>query len=172
MWLRRPDLERMAVHAEHIGKGLLICQKFEDTCKDIVWWLKMILKATDEGVEFLGQEHRAYGDRLHSMLLGRALSTLDADADRFGVTPEQLRTLDRAKDARNWIVHESGLQAIYGSGEPGEQAFTCAVLQVARGDFLVSRWSYEFHEKESGTKDEQEYVNTIRQWLWSPLECP
>ena len=42
------------------------------------------------------------------------------------------------------------------------------VRTLAIGDFVVSRWSYEFHEKESAYfMSQDEYVGTMDRWVFT-----
>src|SRR5579875_3145356 len=76
------------------------------------------------------------------------------------------RCLTEQRISRNWIVHRSGLEVVFGSGKINSEQLVFHVTQIARGDFLVSRWSYEFHEKQTGNwKNEQEYIDMIMKWL-------
>lgn len=167
MWLRRQDLENMAVWAEQLGKALLLCQKFEATCKDIVSWFEIARQLNIGHLDILSDDYPSHVDRLYSLLLGQSISTLKSSRDWFGISMDDLSTLNGARESRNWVAHQSGLGVVFAShGVVDIDELVRNVTNVVRGDFLVSRWSYEFHEKESGNwKSEQDYLDMILNWL-------
>ena len=166
MWLTHRDLQNAEPLAPMLGKALLVCQKFEATCKDIISWLELTRAVTVDGLEFLGQDYMSYVDRLHAQLLGRAISTLRAGKDVFKVSATDLSILELAQQARNWIVHEGGWGALFDSSDHDDEVLVSAVEKVARADLLVSQWSYAFHEKDPPPwMPEEVYVATIVTWL-------
>jgi hypothetical protein len=119
-----------------------------------------------EQIEFLSDDYMSYVDRLHAMLLGKSISILRSDNYWFGISDEKLSTLNHARDARNWIVHQSGLGVLFRNEELSAEQLILNITKVARGDFLVSRWSYEFYEKEAfNWIREQDYIDMIVKWV-------
>lgn len=155
-----------------VGKCLFLCQHFESTCKDIVMWLHLS-KAIHEGqFRFLSAEHEHYVDRLVSLFLGSSIQQLQHTFHgRF--TEEDFTVQKAAKDSRNFICHECVLDLVYAPFGPmyrfawDVDLHREHVLALAKGDYLVSRWSYEFHEKESGAFVCQEsYVADLERWVF------
>ncbi|MCF8564696.1 hypothetical protein LLE49_08040 [Alicyclobacillus tolerans] len=166
VWLTSQDLDRMAVPSEELGKAVLLCQKFEATCKDIVSWFEIVRKLDEEKIEFLGDEYLSYVDKLHQFLLGESILTLRRNHGRIGISADELSILNQARISRNWIVHRSGLEAVFANGEIDNEQLVFHIRKIARGDFLVSSWSYEFHEKDTcNWKVEQEYIEMIVRWV-------
>jgi hypothetical protein len=85
--------------------------------------------------------------------------------------------LKAATASRNFICHECLLPLVHAPVGPHYQdsweieVHRARILSLAEGDYLVSRWSYEFHEKEwGGFKDRSTYVNGVLSWTFGDLE--
>ena len=149
-----------------LGKILMLCQHFELTSKNLVMWLCLAKSLHAKKFGFLSDEHNDYVEMLLKTPLGGGIKKL-------GALPEDFETLKEAKDARNYFCHESLLPLIYA---PYDNVYTFNpswpiireyAKKLAAGDYLVSRWSYEFHENESGAfKIGKEYISTIEEWIF------
>ena len=159
-----------------IGKALCLCQKFEITCKDIITWL-VVVKSLKEGkFSFLDNKYTSYVDKLIDIFLGRSINLLK---ERFSreIKKAEIQILKDAKDSRNFIVHNSAQDLIswsFSSSATNKldlQVFTNHIINVAEGDFLVSKWSYEFHEKEPGAfYNKDRYIKKMVKWILSKEE--
>lgn len=92
----------------------------------------------------------------------------------FGTNVEDAETLERAKDARNFIAHEAArlghLSTVTASAlESRTAALREAVSALAIGDNLISRWLYEIEEREHAPLTiRREYPNWIDNWVFGP----
>jgi len=84
--------------------------------------------------------------------------------------------LEHAKDARNFIAHESALLAwpisTTRSREIREKInrLRSEVETLAAGDNLVSRWIYEFEEREPAHPIlYRDYLRRIEQWIFGEI---
>jgi len=154
------------------GKYLFLCQHFESTCKDIVMWFHLSKALHEDQFKILSAEHNDYVDKLISMFLGSSIKKLQ-ETFEHDFTDADFEVLKTAKDSRNYICHECVLDLVYAPYGP-KYRFTWDVelhrkhiLSLAKGDYLVSRWSYEFHEKESGAfKSQDSYVSDIEGFIF------
>ena len=47
-------------------------------------------------------------------------------------------------------------------------ALLARIINIAKGDYLVSKWSYEFHEKKpGGFYDKNKYIDRILTWIFN-----
>ena len=173
MWLITDHLPESEEIPAVIGRTLFVCQKYEITCKDIISWLETTRSLVDKKIEFLSEEYLSYVDKLHKILLGRAIQKLEKNALRFGVSKQDFQCLDLAKQSRNWLVHESCTELITSHFSGRNKTLTLPVefrehvKTVVRGDFLVSKWSYQFHEKETAPWFRQDtYVERVVKWVF------
>lgn len=153
------------------GKALFLCQHFESTCKDIVMWLCLTNSLKEQEFDFLSDKHKDYVDKLLNLFLGSSIERLKVKIPNIAST-EEFQTLKEAKDSRNFICHECALDLIYASYgsaynfKLNSDLLRQHVIKLAMGDYIVSRWSYEFHEKNSGAfKDREQYLSTIKSWV-------
>ncbi len=91
------------------------------------------------------------------------------------ITDEELRILDKAREGRNYIAHES---ASIGELHEASESFLLQkmaslyphVLAVAVGDNLASKWEYEVSERESAPQYfMEEYVAKVMVWVFGPF---
>lgn len=112
----------------------------------------------------------SYVYKLNAMLLGQSVSHLKSGNDWLQLDGDNLSKIEVAKASRNWIVHRSGYGLLLQSNKFDVGEFLDNVKAVAMGDLLVSRWSYEFHEKEpAGWCPKELYVETISRWIYDDL---
>lgn len=168
MWLTPRTLNNIDSYSEIIGRSIVVCQKFESTCNDIISWFEVVLALENNKYEFLSSEYISYVERLHKMLLGQSINKLSKHKNL--VSNSEYQILDEARKSRNWIVHESGL-TLFTDNVLELEKLISNVEKVARGDFLVSNWSYEFHEKDIHRNiNESLYTNCIVDWVICPDE--
>ncbi|MEW6359468.1 MAG: hypothetical protein AB1696_24235 [Planctomycetota bacterium] len=155
------------------GKSLFLCQHFEWTCKEIVMWLSLSKALYKKQFEFLSAEHRDYVDQLLSLFLGQSIQRLNQE---FGgkINEHDIDLVKGAKDSRNFICHECMLNLVYaplGDGYSFDwdtDSHRKHIRHLAEGDYVVSRWTYEFHEKESGAfKNRDCYVTAVESWVFN-----
>ncbi|MBT2757862.1 hypothetical protein J7E71_18410 [Mesobacillus foraminis] len=173
MWLTPTDLIRINHSSEIIGRATLVCQKFETTCNEILSWFEATRVLINKEYEFMSDEYKSYVDRLHSYLLNKSINELTQKKNGFRPSEKELKILNDARKSRNWIVHESGISSLYNYRTNNEtltkEQLQIHVKNVARGEFLVSKWSYEFYERKSHNLVKEEiYVNLILDWVIEP----
>jgi hypothetical protein len=158
-----------------IGKTLVLCQHFESACKNIVMWLCLAKSLHEEKFEFLSDGHKDYVEKLLNLFLGRSIEELKNKMPDIA-SPEDFQILKEAKDSRNYFCHESSLGLIYAPYgniyelNPDLTLINEHVGKLAMGDYLVSKWAYEFHEKESGAfKNRDQYISSIKGWILNQL---
>ena len=158
------------------GKILFVCQHFEAICKDIVMSLCLAKALYEKQFEMMSDDHIEYVDRLHRLFLGESINRLKATFGQH-FNNDDINTIAYAKNARNYVCHEMTLGLIFSPfGRQYHFAPDCIVLRsklhdLAQGDYLVSRWSYEFHEKESGAfVDCDAYIKRIdERWVFADI---
>ena len=171
MWLVKSNFNEQEVFSIY-GKALFISQKFEIECKDIIRWFQAVNIVFEEKVDFMSEEYVSYCEKLSNIMLGRSIESIKILNKRWIFPESEIQTLITAKDSRNWIVHEScidnialnvmGRNVIY--EVPKE--LKNKIIEIIKGDYIVSKWSYEFHEKESAYFfDEEKYIQSILNWL-------
>jgi len=155
------------------GKYLFVCQHFETTCKDIVMWLCLSKALNDSQFQFLSDEHKDYVEQLLGLFLGQSIQRL-RQVFGGGLKDENIAALRDAKDSRNFICHECLLDLVYAPfGRQYQFDWDISlhrtnIARLAKGDYLVSRWAYEFHEKDSGAfMDQDSYVASIERWVFN-----
>jgi len=157
-----------------IGKALFICQHFECTCKSIIMWLNLSKKLYDKHFKVFSQEQKDFVDKLLNLLLGSSINRLKENSADFGVEKGDITILDDARKSRNYICHESELSLIHATHGPmyrwnlKRDELRKNIVNIAKGDYLVSKWSYEFHEKlPSSFKDKTPYVDSLLNWVFN-----
>jgi hypothetical protein len=134
-------------------------------------WFSLAKALHEKKFDFLGDQQKDYVEKLNGLFLGRSIQQLSKE---FGTefSTDEIETLKTATASRNFICHECLLPLIhapFGSQYRSSwdiDAHQAHVHSLAEGDYLVSRWSYEFHERESGAfKDKDAYVASIVSWV-------
>lgn len=171
MWLTPNTLNQIDRNSGIIGRAILICQKFEATCNDIITWFEATIALENRKYEFMSTEYISYVDDLHRMLLGQSINKLSNHKKEIIVSKSEIQILNEARKSRNWIVHESGLKTLFTNKDLEVEELSMHVKKVARGEFLVSNWSYQFHEQETlRFINESLYTNCIVDWVVCPDE--
>jgi len=82
--------------------------------------------------------------------------------------------LKEAIRARNYFAHDCSLDLIYApyrnayKFNPDLPLIKEYLRKLAVGDYLVSRWTEEFHERESGVYvDKNQYLSNIEKWIFA-----
>lgn len=159
---------------EMMGKALFLCQHFEHTCKEIVMYLSLAKALSENHFEFLSDEHKEHVDKILALFLGGSIKRLRNEFPNIGRDTDVVG-IERARDSRNYICHESQLDLIgapyvpneyRNDWEPKTDILISHFNNVAIGDYVVSRWFYEFSEQENGSfKDRDEYVKSLINWF-------
>lgn len=154
------------------GKTIYIAQKFESTCKEILRWFQLvnIIKEKESTIDF--NDFNSYSEKLSKLLLGSSINSFERIRDRINISDKSLKILKEAKLSRNWIAHELCTDNISDYFIKTDLKLKIPVelkhnvINLIKGDYLVSKWSYEFHEKEAlYFYDEDFHVDKILNWL-------
>lgn len=152
------------------GKSLYLASSFESKCQ----WILFIMKITEHFERKRDTTaSMKLAKTLKNKLLGPTLNELKEFPD---FTYDDITKLERAKNARNFIVHEST------NIGPLSSTPTVVIREklnqlrnelnaLIPGDNLVSSWIYEITEKEpspSGIK--AEYPTMISEWIFGTDE--
>jgi hypothetical protein len=153
------------------GRSLCLCQKFETTCKDIIMWLSSAKFVFEKKVSLLDDDYSDYVEELIKRQLGQSINKFELEVD-IGIEPNEMGLLKKGKDSRNFICHEFLKDLILASFSskkgynPDLKILKTHIRNIATADYLVSKWSYEFHEKESGDFfDQEKYVKGLIDWV-------
>jgi hypothetical protein len=149
MWTVAPHIkERLAVESLMLtfGKTLHLASEFERKCQYVlrVFNLDEIFKAADDCEAAFAAAAAA-----KDALLAQTIAGMKKISH---VTTNEVELLTKARLARNYIVHESGkIGPIHQlQGKHIADAFTAlrpAVIDLARGDNVVSVWNLAIQEK-------------------------
>lgn len=150
-----------------VGKSLYIATGFESKCRFVLQIITLV-SAIEDGESFDSATElvKAMDERLK--MLGTVIFNI---CSRSNVNISDLDVLRAAKDARNYIAHES---AAIGSlsivrAEVIEKQFAQLLSQVeilAIGDNLLSKWCYEICEKEPAPSQiQKDYVRMVIEWI-------
>lgn len=151
---------------------MLLCQGFEDTCKRTLrWW--SVAKRLSDGDRIDLESAAKDSERLMESFLGIALRKIVGE---YKINDEDARTLTAAKDARNYIAHESANSCSQSNFEIvfGHDEWTVLrehVLALANGHNLLCCWAYEFEERQPRPLTlSQAYPQQITDWILRPIE--
>jgi hypothetical protein len=148
------------------GKALYLASSFEAKCQ---WVLRIVTIVT---------HYKATGDNSATTELARAMKekmlgpTIRELKALTEFTAGDLETLERARDARNYIAHESAKLGPLSSASAKTITEKLAQLRVELqalidGDNLVSRWIYEISEKEPAPSGiQQAYPSWVLEWVF------
>jgi hypothetical protein len=161
---KEPDL--LDVFLLSIGKALCLANAFEAKCKHVLSVITLT-DAVQAGSDFNASSELAR--RVRAKFLGDTIKLIGNAPD---IHPTDLAILQAAKDARNYIAHESAelgtlsdaraetILKLFAELEP-------RVIEVARGDNLVSAWCYEICEGEPAPFGiQEEYVQLVSNWVF------
>jgi hypothetical protein len=153
-----------------IGRALYIATGFEMKCRYILRLWRLLEEVRETGDFSASLELVA---KLKGRTLGR---TIDGLRGVEGVKPEDIPVLERARDARNFIAHESADVGRLYMLSPRKMEQRLGELRaqldaLAPGDDLVSRWVYEIEEKEPAPRWLMpDYASLMQRWVFGERE--
>jgi len=172
MWLVDKNFNNQYGAFSKIGKSLVLAQKYESTCKDIIGWFMIVDKLIKTEFNLLDEDYIIYSNVLSKMMLGRKINSINKIKEMLRLKDDELVILDEARKARNWIAHDSCYELIKKNISLNKADYKVDkklkenVIRLAKADFLVSKWSYEFHEKNSlYDVTEVSYIESILKWI-------
>jgi len=154
---------------EAVGKALCVANNFEEKCNHILRVHK-ITDAIREGES--DDEVREIATSFEAKRLYRAIQALDKSDD---VSEEKVDLLNSARESRNYIAHEGALMgevSLLDAEYIFERVQELAphVEKIAKGDNLVSAWSYEVSEREPAPRRfRATYVERVVDWTFGDL---
>jgi hypothetical protein len=148
------------------GKSLHLACEFESKCQYVLRILKLgeMFKITGDAEATFAAAAVAK-DRL----LGK---TIEGMAKISAVTPEEIHGLTKARIARNYIAHECGKIGSFHDLRVEHiaeafAAFRPAVIDLARGDNIISIWYLAIQEKRAAPEWMTEtYEARVLNWIF------
>ena len=134
-------------------------------------WLSSAKFVNDKKVSLLDDYYSDFIEELINRQLGQSISKFEMEVN-IGIPLDHISILKKGKDSRNFICHEflKGLIASSFSEKEGYK-YDLKLLKthlnnIATADFIVSKWSYEFHENKSGDFiDQDKYIKGLIDWV-------
>lgn len=166
-----PSIPRLlSRYFEALGKALTLAQSFEGKCNHYL----RVIKVTDAiKNEAAHEEIREIATDYRSRTIGRTLG--DGIKDAPEVCESDVKILSDAKDSRNAIAHGDQHISEVHSVWPGK-VYDCVlwmvphVRKLARGDDLVSSWTYQVTENEPAPRGiQRKYEETVLTWVFGDL---
>lgn len=153
-----------------VGKALYLASAFEAKCRFVLRTAKLAhhFNQTDDASATL-----ALAKAMKDKLLGPTIAELKGFPD---VSSNDIVVLEQAKNARNFIAHESadiGHLSSASAKQIHEQLarLRCELRALVAGDNLVSRWVYEIEEKEPAPSGIQAaYPKWVEQWVFRSFD--
>jgi hypothetical protein len=167
---RDPEAADAALMAA--GKALYLANAFESKCR-------FVLRVAN--LESFLETHPGAGldDAIASLAREKLLYPTIEELKSFPIVKEdEADVLDKARDARNFIAHEgAGFGDVFSTTESHVREhfhrLRKAVVDLARGDNIVSRWVYEIEEKEPAPLSMLlSYPTLVEEWVFGDLQCP
>lgn len=149
-----------------VGKALYLASAFESKCQ---WVLRIVKMATHFEHTNDASATIELTKAMKDKLLGPTLKELKGFPE---FTAADVAKLERAKDARNYIAHESTeIGSLSSASEKVLRGRTerlrMELSALASGDNLVSAWVYEISEKEPAPRGIQtEYPEWVSHWVF------
>ena len=154
------------------GRALYLANGFEMKCR-------FVLRTANLATYVESHPEATFADALATLARQKCLGPTIAELKPLpGVEPDEFPLLDKACEARNFIAHEGaafGYVFSVSAARIGEhlEKLRSAVVNLARGDSLVSRWVYEIEEKEPAPLDvELDYPVVAEAWVFGGPQCP
>ncbi|MBF0551325.1 MAG: hypothetical protein HQK60_12405 [Deltaproteobacteria bacterium] len=153
-----------------LGKALYLANAFESKCQFVLRIAKQVYhyKAYDDSSATM-----AFMQSLKDNMLGQTINELKLFPE---FTPADIALLKEAKEARNFIAHESA-DLGYLSSISAKQLWEHIdrlreeVDKLVAGDNLVSRWVYEIEDKEAAPREIQKnYAQWVQQWIFGSFD--
>lgn len=174
MWLRWNAFDiRDHSAITSLGRALCLAQDFEASCHDILRWFDLVrLFKTGEASSL--EQIEAHPELLRDFMLRASVRRLES----VHAVPDETEkeVLSDAVDARNFVAHEAAFVLMYPARIAVEQAlreeaYRRHVHALARGDNLVSTWSYEIQEREAAPPLIcSVYSKDVAKWVLEPLD--
>lgn len=148
------------------GRALYLASSFEGKCQ---WVLRIVTIATHYKTTGDSSATAELARALREKMLGPTIRDLKV-LSKF--TAGDLEILERARDARNYIAHESAKIGPLSSVRANSISEKLAQLKVqlqslVAGDNLVSTWIYEISEKEPApTGIQSAYPSWVLEWVF------
>lgn len=167
LWpIREPELADAFLLS--VGKALYISNSFEGHCKHVLQFLSLG-RYVKEWPEDRWDEGLVLAAR--DKWLGATIKEL---AKFPAVSEQDVRVLEKARDARNFIAHEGAMPGYLWTTPPDailEHADKLRgyVRDLAAGDHLVSCWVYELDEGESAGTTMAGYPQLVERWIFDGL---
>jgi hypothetical protein len=148
-----------------IGKALYLASAFERKCR----WVLRVVKLTEQSGDVSAV--RALAAAMKDKLLGPTLNDMKAFPD---FSADDIALLERAKDARNFIAHESAyigpLSSVTAKDIHEElDRLRHALAALTAGDNLISRWVYVLEnmgEEPAPRGIQEDYPRWVEQWVF------
>ncbi len=126
----------------------------------------------DKEFVFRSVEHKSYTEMMLNLFLGQSINYYK-NYCKETIDEGEIECLKKAKDARNYICHESTIGFIYSTLYSKKKyiwddlKLRNCIADLAEADYYVSRWTYEFQENESGSFfNKTDYINKILNWVF------
>lgn len=198
MWLIVNNVLNNETILLQAGKMLCLCQKFESTCKGIVTQYLLTDPFDENKINLFSEEYFSYVDKLKKLLLGQTVTRL---AKKFGdmIRAKDIEILEQGIASRNFICHDllnDFISASFAESENdirkkfnksfedvqfplielrgdllNREVVIGHLRNLISADYIVSKWSYEFQEKQSGRfYDKEGYAERLIDWVFKDSE--
>lgn len=183
MWFTIENLNKYK-KIELAGKALLLCQKYEFTCKSLNKWISM-------SADLKVNKYKLFNDTTHRVdekaisesekllanfySLNRSIDNLKKKSkqlfNRDIINEDTLEKLKKAKDSRNSICHDYYINQLkmielnYEVDIVVQDKLEEDINNVIIGDCIVSGLLLSFLERYPYWKDEDDYVKLIWKWI-------
>jgi len=155
-----------------VGKALYLASAFESKCQGVLRIAKLAnhFEETRDALS-MNELAKAMKDKLLGVTINEMRGFPYFDADDVAL-------LECAKNARNWIAHESAEIGPLSSASAGQIQKQLSRLHdelavLIAGDNLVSRWVYEIEEKKAAPKAIQTaYPEWVAKWVFGDHNHP
>lgn len=154
------------------GKALYLANAFESKCRFVLRIANL--------VSFV-DEHPGSGldDAIASLARDKLLHPTLEELKSFPIVKDdEADLLDEARVARNFIAHEGADFGYVFSATEAQlnehlDELRQAVVNLAQGDSIVSRWVYEIEEKEAAPLGiVLSYPTLVEEWVFGDIRCP
>lgn len=153
------------------GKALYLANRFESKCSYVLRIANFVDIAQNDPVATVEQIAALLPD---DKMLGKTLRELFALTD-MNAREEQVTLLEEARKARNYIAHE-------GAGAIGDlssysvqhkidalRKLFAKVLDLARGDNIVSTWVFQIEEPRGPLPPSSDYPDVVTNWVFGHI---
>lgn len=154
------------------GKSLYLANRFEGNCRYVLRVAKFADAIKADPVLSLEEVAAALSA---DKMLGPTLRELSSRAD-IAISPEQVAMLGQARNARNYVAHESAtaLGEIYSRDVQNMinslRELRSRVRQLAAGDNLVATWVFQIEEpREPLPSVHRAYLELIDDWIFGHM---